>query len=234
MIADAVVMIANAVLIWAIRDQITAYDCVRRVFADNYWRFLYSITGWYFIDKGWMDMSEQCFNVEEFRSVYRAGGFSKVGLEATAGKMAIWGETRNKMRVSLVSTRLRDRRHFATPEKALRVLVDMGVKTAEIDLRGWNPNKHKKCLRRPDVAARMLGIHRAGKLQEEMGGPVSGKAYWGIDRVAPGPVMPMTLSKGRFVLYRDGRLDPTQTQALQEADREAKRFDQDWELRQKR
>jgi len=181
-----------------------------------------------------MNMSEQCFNLEEFRSVYGAGGFSKVGLEATAGKMVIWGETRNKMRVRLVSTRLRYRRYFATPEKAMRVLVDMGVQTAEIDLRGWNPDKHKQCMRRPDVAARMLGIHRAGKMQEEVGGPLSSKAYWGIDRVAPGPVMPMALSKGRYVMFRDGRLDPTKTQALQEADREAKRFDDAWEARQER
>jgi hypothetical protein len=108
---------------------------------------------------------EERFNLPEFRSACRTGGFQSVILEGMSGCFALHARSREGGLVTLVTTRSRSGRIFKNPEDALRLLHRMGATRVEVAIDAWQPVKRP--IRRPDSSERLKKMHGAAKRQAE-------------------------------------------------------------------
>ncbi|SRR5229473_6736391 len=99
--------------------------------------------------------------LEEFRAAERAGGVASVTLKGEGGGFYMALSTRSGRDAVLATTRGKEPRRFTSLDKAVRLLLQIGVVTAQVDARNWNPHQTETTRKRPDRAAAMKRAHEA-------------------------------------------------------------------------
>lgn len=101
-------------------------------------------------------------NLDQFRGVFRAGGFRAVGVMASGGVFFVTAEPRSGGRVGLATTRGKGARGFRDAGKAIAVLHAIGARKVQVDTSEWTPGQAAAgARRRPDTAARQRRAHEA-------------------------------------------------------------------------
>jgi len=103
----------------------------------------------------------QTLTLEQLRAATRAGGITSVTLKAAGRAFLIAVATRGEGDGLLVTTRTREPRRFADLRKAMLLLREIGIATAQVDATDWNPEDRASATRRPDRAAAMKHAHAA-------------------------------------------------------------------------
>ncbi|HLI13222.1 MAG TPA: hypothetical protein VKY65_16635 [Alphaproteobacteria bacterium] len=103
----------------------------------------------------------QSLTLEQLRAATRAGGIASVTLKGEGGAFLVAVATRGGEDGVLVTTRGHEPRRFADLRKAMLLLREMGIGTAQIDATRWNPDVAAGGARRPDRAAAMRRAHAA-------------------------------------------------------------------------
>src|SRR5436309_5451032 len=88
--------------------------------------------------------------LDELRAAQRTGGIASVTLKGEGGGFYVALATRSGRDAVLAKTRGREPRRFTSLDKAARLLHQIGVATAQVDTRDWQPQHAKTTRRRPD------------------------------------------------------------------------------------
>jgi hypothetical protein len=99
--------------------------------------------------------------VEQLRATHRAGGIASVTLKAEGGAFIVAVATRSGEKGVLITTRAKTPRRFRDPGKAMLLLREMGIVTAQIDASRWKPGAVQAGKARPDRAVAMKQAHEA-------------------------------------------------------------------------
>jgi hypothetical protein len=100
--------------------------------------------------------------LDQFRSVFQAGGLRSVGVTAKGGLFFVTAEPRSGDPVTLATTRGKAARGFRDPGKAISILHDLGARKFEVDMSDWSPElAAQEGRRRPDTAERQRRAHEA-------------------------------------------------------------------------
>jgi len=101
----------------------------------------------------------QTLTLEQLRAAARAGGVASVTIKAVGGTFLVAIATRSGEAGLLIATRTKEPRRFADPRKAMLLLHEMGLATAQLDTSSWKPSKTGTS--RPDRAVAMKRAHEA-------------------------------------------------------------------------
>lgn len=101
-------------------------------------------------------------SLDQFRQVWRSGGFQSVGITGAGGVFFVTGRPLQGERVTLATTRGKTVRAFRHADRAIAVLHGIGIRTIEVDTSAWAPEKASEAgIRRPDTARRQKHAHEA-------------------------------------------------------------------------
>jgi hypothetical protein len=101
-------------------------------------------------------------NLDQFRSAFRAGGFSSILLSASGGQFFVTALPRSGGSITLATTHGNRPRAFRNPAKAIEVLHLMGAHRVEVDTKAWSPAQASvEGRKRPDTAERQRRAHQA-------------------------------------------------------------------------
>lgn len=100
--------------------------------------------------------------LNQFRSVFRSGGFQSVGVRAAGSEFFVTAQPRSGGRVTLATTHGMRLRSFRDAGKALAVLHAIGARSIQVDTSSWSFDKEANSNRkRPDTAERQRRAHEA-------------------------------------------------------------------------
>jgi hypothetical protein len=100
--------------------------------------------------------------LDQFRSIYRSGGFESVVVRASGGEFFVTAQPRSGGRVTLATTHGKRLRAFRDAGKALAVLHEIGAHKIQVDTSAWSLDKAKSGgHKRPDTAERQRRAHEA-------------------------------------------------------------------------
>ena len=103
----------------------------------------------------------QTLTLEQLRATAQAGGVTSITLKAEGGTFLVTVATRSGTEGILVTTRTKEKRRFADPRKAMLLLREMGIATAQIETSHWTPDSIETGTPRPDRAVAMKRAHAA-------------------------------------------------------------------------
>lgn len=100
--------------------------------------------------------------LDQFRSVFRSGGFQSVGLQASGGEFFITARQRSGGKVTLATTHGLRVRAFRDADKAIGILHQMGARDIHVDTSKWSSDENPRGRsRRPDTSIRQKRAHQA-------------------------------------------------------------------------
>jgi len=101
-------------------------------------------------------------NLDQFRSVFRAGGFGSILLSASGGLFFVAALPRSGGSIALATTHGNKPRAFRNPAKAIEILHLMGAHRVEVDTEAWCPEQASvEGRKRPATAERQRRAHQA-------------------------------------------------------------------------
>ncbi len=107
---------------------------------------------------------KELLSLDQFRSVFRAGGLRSVTVRASGGSFLVTAQPRSGEQIVLAKTHGGTHRSFRDPGKAITVLHRMGAHKVEVDTSDWSPETAKAdAPRRPDSAERQRRAHAAAE-----------------------------------------------------------------------
>lgn len=138
----------------------------------------------------------QTLTLDQLRATKAAGAVLGVTLRADGPTFEVEVETRGGPAL-LVTTRLKETRHFADPRKALLLLRELGIREARIDSQRWRPEELKAVqVQRADVSAKMRATHEAAAYDQWF----RAKVQASLDD--PRPAIPDSEVKAHFAAKR--------------------------------